>query len=183
MGKQKKSKTIRAKILKNSIGITASFLILLGGISSFMNYQSTVISLKQTMTETVEVAADSLTHDLETYKVLANELSYNKVLTDEATTKEEKKAECIEIAARNGFTDMDITDENGQSLTSEYNIKDKEYFQKVNIYTQEKIDQNYLFLIILLEIQYIIIISLFQIPIHVIQGHHQLLHHKRLPLF
>lgn len=131
MGKQKKSKTIRAKILKNSIGITASFLIFLGGISSFMNYQSTVISLKQTMTETVEVAADSLTHDLETYKVLANELSYNKVLTDGATTKEEKKVECIEIAARNGFTDMDVTDENGQSLTSEYNIKDTEYFQKV----------------------------------------------------
>lgn len=131
MGKQKKTKTIQKKLLKNSIGITAGFLILLGGISSFMNYQSTVTSLKQTMTETVEVAAGSLTHDLETYKALANELSYNHILNDETATKEEKKAECINIAARNGLTDIDITDENGQSLTSEYNIKDMEYFHKV----------------------------------------------------
>lgn len=131
MQTQKKPKTIRSKLIKNSIGITASFLVLLGGISSFMNYKSTITSLEQTMTEAVEIAASSLTHDLETYKVLANELSYNPIFNNETATKEEIKLECISIAERSGFTDMDITDENGQSLTSEYNIKDTEYFRKV----------------------------------------------------
>lgn len=131
MKRGKKQNTIRTKLLKNSIGITAGFLILLGGISSFMNYQSTVTSLEQTMTETAEVAATSLTHDLETYKVLVNELSYNPILSDESITKEKRKAECVDLANRNGFTDLDVTDENGQSLTSEYNIKDMDYFQKV----------------------------------------------------
>lgn len=131
MARQKKPKTIRKKLLKNSIGITASFLILLGGISSFMNYQSTVTSLEQTMTETAEVAAGSLTHDLETYKVLVNELSYNHIFNDENATKEQLKSECVDLAKRNGFIDMDITDKTGKSLTSDYDIKDMDYFSKV----------------------------------------------------
>lgn len=131
MNTPKGKKTIQTKLLKNSISITAGFLILLGALSSFMNYQSTISSLKQTMTETAEVAADSLTHDLETYKVLIRELAYNHILTDETATTEELAAECANIAMRNGLTDFDITDAAGQSRISTHSIQNTEYFRKV----------------------------------------------------
>lgn len=123
-------RTIRAKLLRNSINITAGFLILLGIVSSAMNYQSTISSLEQTMNEAAELAAESLTHDLETYRFLANEIAYNQVLVSDASTKEELLAECSSIAQRNGFTDVDITDADGNSLTDSFNVKDMEYFKK-----------------------------------------------------
>lgn len=133
MNKPKKlvrTSTIRDKLLRNSINITGGFLILLGGISSFMNYQSTVSSLEQTMTESAEVAAQSLTHDLETYKVLANEIAYNPILRSSSSTKEQLLAECESLAARNNITDVDVTDAQGVSRTSDYDIGNTEYFKK-----------------------------------------------------
>lgn len=123
-------RTIRAKLLRNSINITAGFLILLGIVSSAMNYQSTISSLEQTMNEAAELAAESLTHDLETYRFLANEIAYNQVLVSGTSTKEELLAECSSLAQRNGFTDVDITDADGNSLTDSFNVKDMEYFKK-----------------------------------------------------
>lgn len=130
MVKTKKLKSIQEKLLKNSINIIGGFLILLGVISCFMNYQSTVTSLEQTMTEMVEVAAVSLTHDLETYEVLANEIAHNPILRSAASTKEELIEECVRLSQRNNITDVDITDAQGYSRTSDYYIADTEYFKK-----------------------------------------------------
>lgn len=126
----KHQKSIRSKLLLNSISITAIFLILLGGISSLMNYRSTLSSLEQTMGETAKMATESLTHELETYKVLANEISHDHILTNPATPKDVLVEECQEIAERNGLTDIAVSDSEGNSLASDFCIKDTVYFQQ-----------------------------------------------------
>lgn len=78
---KKWAKTIKGKLLIKSIGITAAFLIFVGVISAYMNYSSTVDSLEQSMTEMVKVAAESISHDIETYKYLGAEFACNPVLS------------------------------------------------------------------------------------------------------
>lgn len=122
------NKTIKGKLLKNSLILIIFFLVLLGAVSSFINYSSTVSSLKQTMTETVVVAAESITHDLETYEKLANELTYNSLFRSGTASKEQLIAECQALAARNGIESVDLSDQEGNSLTSSFSLKEQKYF-------------------------------------------------------
>lgn len=121
--------SIRNKLLKGNLSLIILFLVLLGGVSAFINYKSTVSSLRQTMTETVIVAAESITHDLETYKKLAAELTYNPVLRSASASKEQLLAECQALAARNGVESVDISDKEGNSLTSSYSFQEQDYFK------------------------------------------------------
>lgn len=125
---RQKQTTIRGKLLKNTLSILIIYLVALGCISSYLNYSSTVESLEQTMVETVRVAANSITHDLETYEVLARELTYSPVFRN-PEGKERMQSLCAEMAARNGVESMDVTDVYGNSLTSDISVSEQAYFQ------------------------------------------------------
>lgn len=130
MGKQTQ-KTIKRKLLGSSISVAAIFLAMLGGVSAWMNYSSTLDSLEYTMTETVEVAAESISHDLETYQVLAAELASNPVFLSQDASGEEVKAECDRIIKTHGIEDVDISDADGRSRTGDFSLADQEYFKSV----------------------------------------------------
>lgn len=125
---RQKQTSIRGKLLKNTLSILVIYLVALGCISSYLNYSSTVESLEQTMVETVRVAANSITHDLETYEVLARELTYSPVFRN-PEGKERMQSLCAEMAARNGVESMDVTDVYGNSLTSDISVSEQAYFQ------------------------------------------------------
>lgn len=126
--KKEKKITIRKKMLKRSAVVITVSLLLVGLISSYINFSSTVTSLKQTMTETVQVAADTITNELDGYKKLANELTFNPVFRMEAAGKERLTAECEAIAKRNGVASIGVSDAGGMSLTTGTSIEDREYF-------------------------------------------------------
>lgn len=125
---RQKQTSIRGKLLKNTLSILIIYLVALGCVSSYLNYSSTVESLEQTMVETVRVAANSITHDLETYEVLARELTYSPVFRN-PEGKERMQSLCAEMAARNGVESMDVTDVYGNSLTSDISVSEQAYFQ------------------------------------------------------
>lgn len=125
---RQKQTSIRGRLLKNTLSILMIYLVALGCISSYLNYSSTVESLEQTMVETVSVAANSITHDLETYEVLARELTYSPVFRN-PEGKERMQSLCAEMAARNGVESMDVTDVYGNSLTSDISVSEQAYFQ------------------------------------------------------
>lgn len=120
--------TIQKKLLMRSIGIIVIFQVLVGAVSSYMNYASTLTSLKQTMKETVRVAAQSIEHDLETYEKLADELTYNPLFRSFQATREELIAECESLAARNGVDSVGIGDSEGISRTDGISLAGQEYF-------------------------------------------------------
>lgn len=121
--------TIQHKLLTKSISIITISLLLVGGVSSYMNYRSTVDSLEQTMTETVELAADTITREIEGYERLVYELTYNPILNSDSSTREEMSAECDRIAARNGLSVVSVTDVQGVSKTTGISVADRDYFQ------------------------------------------------------
>lgn len=132
MQRQKGSKTskttIRKKLLMNSISIIAVSLIIVGGVSAYLNYSSTVSSLKQTMVETVKQSANTITNKMEGYKRLVNELAYNEVIISETASKEEKLAECKALAERNDLGLVSVADTQGIALESGESIGNYLFF-------------------------------------------------------
>lgn len=126
-----KKGTIRQKLMKKSIITMGSCLFLVGLVSVILNYTSTVDSLKQTMLETVGLAAHTITHELEGYERLAWELAYNPVFLSDSTTKAQLEAECSAIAERNGVESVGITDVNGKCLLTDSDLSDRKYFTQV----------------------------------------------------
>lgn len=127
-------KTIKKKLLKNSLSIIIVSLLVLGGVSAYMNYRSTVDSLEQTMVETVQMASHAITHEMEGYERLAREVSYNRVLRAAAVSKateEELEAECSRIAERNQIVSVNVTDAGGITKLTGESVADREYYKAV----------------------------------------------------
>lgn len=122
--------TIQKKLLRNSISVIAISLLIVGGVSSYMNYSSTVQSLEQTMVETVKQSANTITNKMEGYKILSHELSYNPVLTSDDATDEEILAECAVLAERNGLNVVAVTDAEGVNLTNNQSMAEFLFFSQ-----------------------------------------------------
>lgn len=128
---EQKRRTIRGKLMKRSIIVMGSSLLLVGIVSVILNYTSTVKSLEQTMVETVKLAAETITNELDGYERVAVELSYNPVLRSAETSAAQLKTECAKIAERNGVDSVGITDAGGKCLVTGNDLSGREYFTAV----------------------------------------------------
>lgn len=74
--------SIKTKLI--TIIVSAIFIITVLSllISSFLNYQTTIDTLKDTMTETVKIAAGRIQSEIDGYKRLVYMLSQNPVVSD-----------------------------------------------------------------------------------------------------
>lgn len=126
-----KKGTIRQKMLKKSSLMMGACLLIVGGVSAALNYFSTIESLEQTMVEAVKLAASSITHELNGYEMLAQELAHDAETMDADLDIEELAAEYEEIAERNGVASVGISSKDGVCMATGDNISDREYFIKV----------------------------------------------------
>lgn len=128
---EKEKGTIRQKLIKKSTIVMGICLMLIGIVSVYLNYSSTVTSLEQTMVETVKLAAHTITHELEGYERVAAELAYNPVFLSDNATQAQLEAECNAVAERNGVASVGITDVNGRCLLTDSDLSDRKYFTQV----------------------------------------------------
>lgn len=124
----KNAKTIRTKILAVTVTLLATALILVGGISSYINYSSTMSSLEQTMTETVEIAATQITTSLNIYSALADEVSYNDSIR--SNNKAEVNRVMEDMAKRHGYMEMGRTDSQGRTFLDGTDLSGTVYFTR-----------------------------------------------------
>lgn len=117
-------KSIKQKILVTSLTILALAIILVGGISSWMNYSSTLTTLEQTMSETVKIASQRVTAELSGYKMLVKEIADD--ISEEGGIPIE---ECEEIKENNGFTSFITADAQGIGLDGN-DVSDRDYFKQ-----------------------------------------------------
>lgn len=120
------SKTIKTKILAVTVALLAAALILVGGISSYINYSSTLLSLEQTMTETVKIAANQVTTSLNIYRSLAEEASFNEAL--KSNDKEAVNFVLGEMAKQHGYLDMGRTDSQGRTFRDGQDLSNTVYY-------------------------------------------------------
>lgn len=92
--KQKKrteQTSIRIRILKDVLLLTLISLVVLGGISAFLNYSSTNSTLKQTMMETVEIASERVEWEIQSYKNIVQDLGTIARFSNDTYTPEDKQ--------------------------------------------------------------------------------------------
>lgn len=124
-------KSIKTRLLAVMISILVVSLIVVGGISVYMNYRSTISSLEQTMTETVQIAASEVDARLGEYRSLVMELAARGTMTDHS--KEELIQEFRAIEGRHGFTTVGQTTKEGISIETNMDISDRDYFKQAQL--------------------------------------------------
>lgn len=76
----KGSKSIKSKIQNSMIIIVAVSLIIVGSVTSILNYTSTIDTVRQNMTATAKIAAERISEEISKYKMLAQETGCNSRL-------------------------------------------------------------------------------------------------------
>ena len=110
--------------------LVALSLGLVGGISSWLNYQSTLSSMEQTMTETSKIASDRVAHQLKEYANVAMETGTIARLSSPQLGIEEKRA-VLELRVKQyALAGCGILNQTGQDLFREKYMPKKYFFRK-----------------------------------------------------
>ncbi|MEG1361008.1 MAG: methyl-accepting chemotaxis protein [Lachnospiraceae bacterium] len=89
-GKERKRTSIKAKLISKIIYIFAAVTIVVSIASAYAIYNSTLTSLKATMTETAQIAADNISKQIQIYDKVLTEVASNPILFDAATADGDK---------------------------------------------------------------------------------------------
>lgn len=130
MQKNVREESIRAKImLRMSVTVLVATLII-GVISTVMNYISTMNLIKQTMTETAQIAAERVEQELLVYSKIAYEVGCSPKLASGAISARDKQKLINQHAAVHGLQRSNVLDVNGKSIFDGKDYSDREYFKQ-----------------------------------------------------
>jgi len=124
-----KMKSIRTKImLCMSLTVLIS-MIVVGTVSSMMNYRSTMDTIEQSMTEMAEIASARVEKELSIYRSLATEVGCSALLADPEISVAEKQQYINDRVATYQMMRGNILDRNGKSIFNGTDYSDRVYFQ------------------------------------------------------
>jgi len=102
-------------------------LVIVGGISAWLNYTSTIDTLGQTMTEMADTAAERIEEELNAYKNIAYVTGCIPTLSDRTATVEEKRAVVENQALSHGLQRGNIIGLDGISILDGKDYSDRAY--------------------------------------------------------
>ncbi len=121
-------KSIRQKIIF-SMGITTMvFLLLLGSISSVMNYRNSFAQLKSDMSITAQMTAKYVEQQLNVYRTAAETFGMRNNIADPNTPKEEKERFMNIWVQKYDMERGNILNSSGISILNGKNYSDRDYF-------------------------------------------------------
>lgn len=115
---KRSSESIQAFITQNVITLIVISLLILGIVTSVLNYVSTNTTLKQTMEATVEITAQGIAYHLNDYKDVAAEIGSIARLSSESVSLEDKQTLINQRIQKYGLTDAGILDATGKNIFS-----------------------------------------------------------------
>ena len=129
MKKKVKQENIRTKIMSRMSKTILAATIIIGIVGTIMNYISTMNLLEQTLTETVQIAAERVEQELQVYSNIVYEIGCMTQLSDAEMTVEQKQDFIDQRAKVHGFTRGNVLDSNGTSIFDGNNYADRAYYQ------------------------------------------------------
>ena len=120
-------KSIRMKIVACMLIAILTSLVIVGGISAWLNYTSTIDTLGQTMTEMADTAAERIEEELNAYKNIAYVTGCIPTLSDRTATVEEKRAVVENQALSHGLQRGNIIGLDGISILDGTDYSDRAY--------------------------------------------------------
>lgn len=120
-------KSIRMKIVACMLIAILTSLVIVGGLSAWLNYTSTIDTLGQTMTEMADTAAERIEEELNAYKNIAYVTGCIPTLSDRTATVEEKRAVVENQALSRGLQRGNIIGLDGISILDGKDYSDRAY--------------------------------------------------------
>lgn len=123
-------KSIKARLLTFSLALLVTSMLIVGVVSAFINFRSTIISLEQTLTGSVLIAAKEVDSTLKGYRNLTTELASSHVFMQKITPTSiaQMTAEARDIEKRHGFSLLSRADVDGTLTEGDTNVADRDYF-------------------------------------------------------
>lgn len=122
--------SIKTEIQKVIILLIAISLVLVGGVSCWLNYSSTESTLEQNMKETARVAADQVRYQLLSTMNQVEIIGTIARLTSEKTTLEQKKSLVEGYREHYGWQSIAVIDSKGNDIFDPtINVLDRDYFK------------------------------------------------------
>ncbi len=121
--------SIKTKLIMIVIFVILIITTVTLGVSSFLNYQTTIDTLKDTMKETVKIASGRIEAEIDGNKRLIYMLSKNPIICDTSRTTEERFAELKNEAEIQGFMQYGLTDKDGFTSENGKDLSSTAYFQ------------------------------------------------------
>ncbi len=122
-------KSVGRKIFFFSIGIVCLSLLALGLLSSYLNYQSTLKSVKTDMTEVAKMTSQYVEWELKAYLNVAQDLGENSVLASDSSSADQKLAVVNGRIEKHGFVNGNFAGLDGNSPDGN-NYSEREYFKR-----------------------------------------------------
>ncbi len=120
-------KTIRSKIML-CMTLTLLFALLaVGGVTSFLNYTSTLDTLERALSETVEITAERVEKELKAYSNVASEVGCIPDLSDDNVAVSVKKQIIENRASYYGFERGNLLNTSGKSIFDGKDFSDRDY--------------------------------------------------------
>lgn len=138
--KTKGSNSIKSKIQNSMIIIVAVSLIIVGSVTSILNYTSTIDTVRQNMTATAKIAAERISEEISKYKMLAQETGCNSRLGNAYISVNEKLSIAKAKAEKYNMAECLVINAEGMNLSSGVDSSDMEYYKQAmagNIYVSE----------------------------------------------
>lgn len=122
-------KSIRKTITISLMATVVTALALVGASSLWLNYRSTVATVRQLMSETAVLAAERVEQELTAYKNVAMDTGRIAQLADDEVSLSEKRAIIDERVKMHGFQRGNIIGADGISIFDGKDYSDREYVQ------------------------------------------------------
>ncbi len=124
-------KSIKTKLLFGMIGISLMLAVIIGTVSSFINYSSTSDTLKQTLTETAKVSAGQIAAEMKAYENIAINTGMLTRLSNPDIPAKEKMDILNQYVKEHGFLRANLAGVNGASMLDDVDFSQQEFFQQV----------------------------------------------------
>lgn len=129
--KAQKGTSIKQEIQKVIIILITVSLVLVGGISCWLNYSSTESALEKSMQETAKQASEKMQYQLKSTMNLVEVIGSIARLSNESTTIEGKKDLLEGYRVNYNWNDAVIADMDGANIfNTSVNVSDRDYFKK-----------------------------------------------------
>lgn len=128
-----KIKNIKDKILFSVISIVSVFLVILGCVTSYLNYETAVDTLEKTLTGVADVVSGSVVNMLIELQNSADNLGQMKQLADPEVSPPEKERLLQQKIDQNGYLDAYMVDKTGKGTTTKgkkgVDVSAEDYFK------------------------------------------------------
>lgn len=129
MQKSTRDDSIRVKIMLRMSTTVLIATLIIGIITTVMNYISTMSLIEQTMTETAQIAAERVEQELLVYSKIAYEVGCSPKLASGAVSARDKQKFIDQHAAAHDLQRGNVLDVNGKSIFDGKDYSDREYFK------------------------------------------------------